>query len=258
MKTCLFAALAIAACLATPAQAAPETPLPGAEKSGSTRMLEAGATVLQSDGPPDRLNMHLVGLHPMKNDPLHQMDVHHFCQQVNEDFTQCALFDSDGPAARLTGIEYIVSEKLFESLPQDEQTYWHPHNYEILSGTLVAPGLPQMAEKALMRRKMNSYGKTWHMWNAGVTTGKGDTLPLGEPQLAWSFNRDGEADPALLKGREQRLDINMRELRRAREDLRSLAKPQEGVNSLRGQFPRETKDLPGVQDKNGQRMRYTP
>jgi len=32
-----------------------------------------------------------------------------------------------------------------------------------LSGQLVALGLPEVAKKALMKSKMNSYGKTWHL-----------------------------------------------------------------------------------------------
>ena len=31
-----------------------------------------------------------------------------------------------------------------------------------------------------MKGKMNSYGKTWHVWNTGFYKGKpGDMLPLG-------------------------------------------------------------------------------
>jgi hypothetical protein len=42
---------------------------------------------------------------------------------------------------------------------------------------------------------MNSYGKTWHTWHTGRHDGEpGDALPLGDPKLMWSFNRDGEAD----------------------------------------------------------------
>jgi hypothetical protein len=77
--------------------------------------------------------------------------------------------------ANLNGIEYIISEQLFETLTQEERQYWHPHNGEILSGQLVAPGISASAEKELMKGKMNSYGKTWHVW----ATDRGDKLPLG-------------------------------------------------------------------------------
>lgn len=231
------------------AGAAERPAIPGEEKSGKTKVLEAGATALQSDGPPDKFNIHLVGIHPMKDDPLHQMDVHHFCHQLNEDFAQCALFDGDGDTARLNGVEYIISEKLFESLPKEERQYWHPHNYEILSGTLVGPGLPQKAEEELMQKKMNSYGKTWHIWNTGTMSQPSDKLPLGEPHLAWSLNRDGEVDPGLSQRREKRLGINSKETRQNRADLKQYAKPQEGVDALQGKFNRPTQSVPGVVDK---------
>jgi hypothetical protein len=38
------------------------------------------------------------------------------------------FFDGNTRNANLTGIEYIISERLFEQLPRDERPYWHPHN----------------------------------------------------------------------------------------------------------------------------------
>ena len=109
------------------------------------------------------------------------MEAHHYCKQVNEDFAQCVLFDGNTSDANMNGVEYIISEAAFEKLPADEKKFWHPHNYEILSGQLVGPGLPQAAEKELMRMKMNSYGKTWHFWHTGAPGKPGDSMPLGEP-----------------------------------------------------------------------------
>ena len=152
----------------------------------------------------------------MKNDPAHQMEAHHFCNQVNEDFAQCALFDGKSKNANLNGIEYIISEKLFNTLPEGEKKYWHPHNYEILSGQLIAPGIPGPAAKELFEGKMNSYGKTWHVWNSHNSTGHSDHLPLGEPMLAWSFNHDGEAAPGLAEARDQRFGVDSQKLREER------------------------------------------
>ena len=58
----------------------------------------------------------------------------------------------------------------------------------------------EIAEKEVMGGKMNSYGKTWHV----CPTDQGQKLPLGEPVLAWSFNRDGEAKAGLVE-RETRI-----------------------------------------------------
>jgi hypothetical protein len=171
---------------------APVAP-PGRDTAGSTAALKAGAAALQDNGPLAGMDIYLVGFHPMKQAPSEQMEAHHYCRQVNEDFAQCVLFDGNDARANLTGIEYIISERLFHGLPPDERHYWHPHNGEILSGQLLAPGLPEAAEHALMRKKLNSYGKTWHTWASGASARPGDRLPLGPPALAWSFNREGRS-----------------------------------------------------------------
>lgn len=221
---------------------------PGREAKPRTELLKAGAAALQNNGPLAKMDVYLDGFHPMKDDPQRQMEAHHFCHQVNEDFAQCALFDGNTVEANLTGVEYIVSERLFERLPAEERMYWHPHNGEILSGMLVAPFLPNAAEKALMRSKMNSYGKTWHTWHSRRGIELGDRMPLGPAMLAWSFNRDGEALPGLVELRDQALDVDTGLLREQRRDLRALARPQEGVDVLRGAFPAAT-PIPGVVDK---------
>ena len=230
-----------------PAREKPATAPPGAEKSSKTKVLETGAKVLQNMGPVGKIDMYLVGFHPMKENPGHSMEAHHFCRQVNEDFAQCILFDGHSDEANMNGIEYIVSEKVFETLPEGERKYWHPHNYEILSGQLVMPGLPDAAEKEALKGKMNSYGKTWHLWKTGGDGKPGDKLPLGEPMLAWSYNADGEIPPAMEKSLEEKLDIRLRDKRGQRSDLLKLAKPQEGVDALAESFP-DRKPLPGVSE----------
>lgn len=55
-----------------------------------------------------------------------------------------------------------ASAKLFKTLPKEEKQLWHSHNYEVQSGTLVAPGLPEIAEHELMEKIASTYGKTWH------------------------------------------------------------------------------------------------
>jgi hypothetical protein len=148
----------------------------------------------------------------------------------------------------MNGIEYIISEKLFDSLPAGEKKYWHPHNGEILSGQLVAPGIPKVAEKSLMKSKMNSYGKTWHFWNTGHEGQPPDKLPFGQPMLAWSFNRDGEAMPGLVEKRDEKMGFDSAQTRKDRADLQPMAKPQSGVDDLKGKFGRPTQDIPGVVD----------
>ncbi len=223
---------------------------PGAKVTAKTQALSVGAKLLQAHSPLSGFDVYLVGFHPMKDDPSLQLEAHHYCKVVNQDFMQCILFDGNTPTANLNGIEYIISEKLFNTLPSSEKQYWHPHNYEILSGELVGPRLPEAAEHSLMKTKMNSYGKTWHVWDTGDYARPGDKLPLGKPMLAWSFNRDGEVDPGLVKSRDAAMGIDTAKVRQERQDLVPLAHPQSGVDALKDKFPRPTTSIPGVQDKS--------
>ncbi len=222
----------------------------GGEKTLQQAVLEKGAKLMQSDAPLRGFDIYVVGFHCAKMHPQMQMEAHHYCNQVNEDFLQCVIFDGNTSEANLIGIEYIISEKLFLTLPHDERKFWHPHNFEILSGQLVAPGLPAVAEKAMLRLLMNSYGKTWHTWHTGRHDGKGEpghALPMGEAMLMWSFNRKGESDPDLDRDRQVNMDINPDEKAEHRKDLVDLAKPQWGVEALKDAFPDAGPYPPGVE-----------
>jgi hypothetical protein len=211
--------------------------------------LEAGAALLQDTTPLKDFDIYVAGLHCARHEPGMQMEAHHFCRQVNQDFLQCVLFDGNTSDANLIGIEYIVSERLFDSLPDDEKPYWHPHNYEVLSGQLVAPGLPEAAERAFLKELMNSYGKTWHTWHTGRHDGEpGDRLPLGDPMLMWSFNRDGEADERLKADFQRHMGIDEADKRAQRQGFVELAHPQRGVDEMAGEFSGTTA-IPGVSDR---------
>jgi hypothetical protein len=213
--------------------------------------LEAGAALLQDTTPLKDFDIYVVGLHCAKHEPEMQMEAHHFCRQVNQDLLQCVLFDGNTKDANLIGIEYIISERLFATLPPGERPYWHPHNYEILSGQLSAPGLPEAAERAFLKELMNSYGKTWHTWHTGRHDGApGDPLPLGDPKLMWSFNRDGEADERLKLDLETHMGIEEADKRARRKELTGLARPQYGVDAMRDEFT-GTRPIEGVSDADG-------
>jgi hypothetical protein len=223
----------------------PHTP-PGQKTTPWRATLALGAKILQDTAPLEGFDAYVVGFHPAREEP-HMQEAHHYCRQVNEDFLQCVLFDGNTPDANLIGVEYIVSERLFATLPEAEQGLWHPHNYEILGGDLIAPGLPEAAEHAFLRLLVNSYGKTWHTWHTGRhDQGPGDSLPLGEPMLMWSFNRDGEADLELERSRNERFEVDKQAKQRQRADLAALARPQSGVDLLRDAFP-DARPVHGVE-----------
>jgi hypothetical protein len=212
---------------------------------------------MQAKAPVEKIAMYMDGFHVAKHDPRMQMEAHHYCNQVNEDFAQCVLFDGNTADARLMGVEYIIAEALYKTLPTEEKAYWHPHNYEILSGTLRMPGLPDAAENAATKTKVNSYGKTWHTWMTGIYNQKADPLPFGPAHLQWSFNRDGEANPQMVRSRDQRMDLDSADARQDRQDFVHLARPQGGVDAMAGFFSNAT-SIAGVNDNGDAASRPVP
>jgi hypothetical protein len=228
------------------ADVAPKAAPAGEATSPKLAAMEQTAQLLQSQAPVQQLGVYLVGFHALKDEPSSQMTAHHFCHSVTQEFAQCALFDGNTAEANLTGIEYIISEKLYNELTEAERRYWHPHNYEILSGTLMAPGMPDAAEHELFKTFMNSYGKTWHTWSIGLFGAKQDTTPVGEPHLAWSFNHDGEAKPGLVEARDKAMRVSSADKRDQRRDLIPLAHQQPGVDALTSRFGDTQRVIPGV------------
>ena len=211
---------------------------PGEGKTFKDKVLEKGADWMQRHSPLKHFDAYVVGFHCARHDPATQMEAHHYCKLINDEFVQCVLFDGNTEEANLIGVEYIVSERLFDGLPEEEKAYWHPHNFEVFSGQLIAPGLPDAAEHELMKLLVNSYGKTWHTWHSGRhDQGPGDHLPMGDPKLMWSFNRFGEADEAMKHDRDETMGLNPTKKRKQRQDLVEHAHPQCGVDLLKEAFP---------------------
>jgi len=182
------------------------------KKSLKTRSLESGAEMFQSEAPLGAIHAHVCGFHFYNGEMERQVVAHHYCSHLSEDLLQCVIYDSDKRDAKLIGIEYIISGKLFATLPDDEKKLWHSHDHEVKSGQLVAPRLPEAAEKALMEDLVGTYGKTWHTWQVD----RGDALPLGIPQLMMGFTADGQADPRMIAERDRGYGISTEEKRRSR------------------------------------------
>ena len=128
-----------------------------------------------------------------------QILAEHYCSHFSDEVLQCVIYDSNKPGARLIGVEYIVSAKIFGSLPAEEKKLWHSHNYEVKSGVLTAPDMSDAAEKDLMKALIGTYGKTWHFWQID----RGDKLPLGIPQLMMAFTADGQAKASIIAERDR-------------------------------------------------------
>jgi hypothetical protein len=199
---------------------------PGDEKSAKDKLLQTGADLLQGKSPLRKINAYLDGFHFYNGNMNAQMEAHHYVSQLNEDLYQAIIFDGNGEDAKIMGIEYIITPKLFQQLPAEEKTLWHSHKYEVKSGTLVAPGIPAIAEHELMEKLVSTYGKTIHTWH----TDQDRTLPLGSPMIMMGFTKDGQIHPQLVEERDKRLNINTAAIRKNREDIQA-SEPLPGANA---------------------------
>ncbi len=214
----LSAAAVILACTVSGCgggQTASPVEAPGESESAKMRALDVGAAIIQDRPPVEALNAYLDGFHFYNGAMEAQMEAHHYCSVLNDDVIQCVIYDGSVSDAKLMGVEYIVSAAVFEKLPPKEKGLWHSHVHEVKSGTLIAPGLPDVAEKALMTKLVGTYGKTWHTWH----TDRDLTLPLGAPQLMMGFTQDGQLDPGILAQRNHRLDVDAAAKRAQRADI---------------------------------------
>ncbi len=185
---------------------APATPAPPARWPGMAT---------QERNPPEALRIYLDGFHFYNGDLARQAETHQWCTRLDADVAQCAIFDGNGRNAKLIGIEYVVTERVYMQLPPEEKRLWHSHAYDVKSGAVAAPGLSAVAEHELMERLVRTYGKTWTTWQVDA----GHRVPMGEPQLMMSFTADGQADARMLASRDQRLGVSTAGNARNRADI---------------------------------------
>lgn len=188
---------------------------PGADKSAKSNVLDAGADLIQSAPPLKKINAYLDGFHFYNGNIGAQMEAHHYVSQLNEDVYQAVIYDGNGEDAKLMGVEYIITERLFKTLDDEEKKLWHSHHHEVKSGTLIAPGLPDIAEYELMEKLVSTYGKTIHTWH----TDQEFQLPIGSPMIMMGFTKDGQLDPKLLEERNRRFNVSSAEKKKQRADI---------------------------------------
>lgn len=196
---------------------------------------------VKADGPLDQMHLYLCAFHLAKQDPKLVFEAHHYCMPVDDEVHQCVIFDGNGKTARILGVEYIVSDKLYRELPAAEKKYWHPHAYEVTSGLLIAPGMPVEQETKLMEGLVNTWGKTWHTWPDPTAR-----LPTGEPLLMWSANKDGQVSGKVLAARDRTFKVSTAEIRKRRRHIGPV--PQidfpNSVDDLGRQWTNEGPDKP--------------
>jgi hypothetical protein len=171
-------------------------------------LVACGTPEIDDDGDERDYDVFVNGFHVLAGDPAGQMEADHYCDNRPDGVVACVVYDDDG---RLMGLEHIVQRDVFNALPADEKPLWHPHNYEVLSGLLIAPELAGDAETALMTELVSTYGKTWHV------TEEGDYE--GPAMLMKAFTEDGQIVPALVEVRDARFGVDTAAIRARRADI---------------------------------------
>ncbi|GAC1516028.1 MAG: hypothetical protein NVS1B11_35390 [Terriglobales bacterium] len=183
------------------------------------------------------------GIHVAKDDPKFQMEAQHYCSPLKNGMFQCVLFDSTGADAKLMGIEYIISDDMYKTLPDGEKKFWHPHPFEVLGGGLIAPDMTASKEHKFMGTIMNTWGKTFHTWGDSMTD-----IPLGEPRLMWAVTGPGQVDEKLLQERDKKFKVNTEQIsaRRQKEfgyELPNVAPPK-SLDTVGRRWTNEGPDTP--------------
>ena len=213
LKNALLAAIILAGCGGENTNSNIQSP--GAEATTKSKALGAGADLLQSEGPLKKINTYLDGFHFYNGNMNAQMEAHHYVSQINEDLYQAIIYDGNKDDAKIMGVEYIISGRLFRSLDEEEKKLWHSHHHEVKSGTLIAPGVPDAAEHELMEKLVSTYGKTIHTWH----TDQQRELPIGSPMIMMGFTKDGQLKKELILDRDKRFNISTEEKKKSREDI---------------------------------------
>ncbi|KAK1275389.1 hypothetical protein QJS04_geneDACA012893 [Acorus gramineus] len=195
----------------------PAEPLQGKVTTVGSHVLDMGAQMIQSMKPVKQLQQHVCTFALYAHDLSRQIETHHYLSRLSQDFLQCPVYDSDSPTARLIGVEYIISDRLFEGLPAEEQKLWHSHAYEVKTGLWVNPRVPEMIQKTELENLARTYGKFWCTWQVD----RGDRLPLGAPALMMSPQgvNAGVVRPDMVKARDDKYGISSEEIGKSRVEI---------------------------------------
>jgi hypothetical protein len=120
---------------------------------------------------------HLNAVRHVFEDP--SLRVEHFCKPHDRVMMVCQLYDSNSVNATLIGIEYMITQEQYDSLPDREKPYWHAHREEF-SPNRADPMMPELSPEqaqAEMAKMLPTWGKVIITW---MPT---DDMPSFPPQV---------------------------------------------------------------------------
>jgi len=192
----------------------PSGTAPGNQEVFKTKIGETLASAIQSFAPINAFKTQMNTILYYPEDKNKQLIVNKYIAHVNEDVMQELIFDSDRSDAKLIGVCYTITEKLFNQLPEEEKKLWSSNAYSVLSGLNVAPRLPYAMEHKLMSDLAPTYGKAIATWQVDKYS-----LPMGLPTFLAAPSHDGIIRPEVIQDRDRRLGISTVEEAKHRSDI---------------------------------------
>lgn len=136
----------------------------------------AHAKMMARPSPAMGFTLHIDALKHLAGHP--NAVAHHWCKGINDNLTECLLFDSDGPHARLVGVETIVPTKVWAKFSPSEQAQWHYHRTEIAKVHATLPDLSKAEAAKVVASILETYGKIYILWDPMTSQ-----APVGSPSI---------------------------------------------------------------------------
>ena len=112
---------------------------------------------------------------------------------MSDDICQCVCFVGEGPDAKLCGVKYLVSEKIFEGLPDEEKKLWCSIDVPLKLGFQCTLDLDDSEDaKQDLQTKAKMFAKDVVTWPAD------SELPLGPPLVMVVPQDKNDVKPEIL------------------------------------------------------------
>jgi hypothetical protein len=150
------------------------------QQAMTTNATSSTTTAAAAAKPVDGYNLpqgHLNAVRHVFDDP--SLKVEHFCKPNDKIMMVCQLYDSNSSNSTLIGIEYIITQQQYDSLPNREKPYWHAHREEFAPNR-ADPMMPELSPEqaqAEMAKMLSTWGKVIITWIPG------DDMPSFPPQV---------------------------------------------------------------------------
>ncbi len=143
----------------------------------ASRMLAMPAVLATDLKPTEGWTLHIDAKRHFPSKP--NLLAHHYCKEVSGGLTECQIYDSDRPDAKLVGVEVIVSPETYQTFSAAEKARWHYHKTEIPKVSATLPDLSPEEAAKVVKKLEGTYGKVYLLWDPG----KGQPA-VGQPSLS--------------------------------------------------------------------------